>query len=286
MLETYLPPRLAVVGLAALTLGIGAVTNAAILTNLSTVSVIDPLSDAEDVDAAGTGATPEATLEARSDLHVIADVRQGSEIAAGGPNTASFDDTDMPDIAFTFISGQRSTAGNQTNVSSVRTSVGEAMRFLGADGTNDIVFEIDFGSYGIGADLTEGTADDTFDSTVLAVEAAGFTFTNIRIGFTVTAEFFAADDTTSLGTQTIIGADESTNNGIDGYFGLQDTVNLIGLIRVTRIDTDTTITSVADQPYDSGIDDVAFSNAVAIPEPASLALLGLAGLCLLPRRRA
>jgi hypothetical protein len=254
----------------------------AVLTNLGTVSTIDPLNEVQDVDLAAVGSTPEATLEARSDLRVIADFRQGSEVAAQGTNIAAFDDTDLPDILFEFISGERSTAGNQTSQSSQTTSDGEGMRFLGANGRNDIVYEINFGTYGVGPDLAEGGGDDTFDTTAVGVEAAGFTLSDILLGFTVTAEFFAIDDTTSLGSQTVVGALDgtSTSDGIDGYFGLESVANPIGLIRVTRANTLTTGTS---QSYDSGVDDVAFSTAV--PEPASLALLAAGGLCLLPRRR-
>ncbi len=252
-------------------------SSAALLVNFNTGTLIDQ-SGGDAVDAEASGATPETTLEAFSGLRVLNDFRQstdpvrgGSFLPSGGDNTFAFDDVSHPDI---FIDQQTNARSNSGAVSGGGngTSPAEGMNIIN-NALAPVTFSIDFGSFDFGADGVVGGGDDSFNADVVYVNAAGFTVSDIRDNQSITATFFGTDG-------SVISVQSATNDPAsptkDIYFGLIDQTNGISSISVTRTSGGTAEASV--------LADLAFGSAITIPEPASLVLLSLGGMCLLPRR--
>ena len=258
---------------------------------ITTGELIDP-AGAQTVDTNAPGSTPQATLEAIAGAQALQNF-DGFEGPAAvfdpGFNTVFFTDPTVPDLMFTVAGNTRAqsgaTIGSPTFVTSDdgNSEGGVDLRAAQGSGTN-ITYTVDFGSYDPGS--------DTFTSGVNPVTAAGFTIGAIRQGKSYTVEF-RDDSGLVLSTQTLAGITEvigdpgsDSNDGgntvseaIDGYFGFQAAAGQsIGSILITQ-----SATSNGNQV--SAFDDLLFTDAVVIPEPASIALVGLGGLLMLRRNR-
>ena len=251
--------------------------------------LIDP-AGAQEVDTNAPGSTPQATLEAIAGAQALQNFDGFAGPAVNfspGFNTVFFSDPTLPDLMFTAAGNTRAqsgaTVGSDTFVTSDggNSEGGVDLRAAQGSGTN-ITYTVDFGSYDAGS--------DTFVSDVNSVTAAGFTLGAIRQGKSYTVEF-RDDSGAVLSTQTLAGITEvigdpgsDPNDGtntqseaIDGYFGFQALAGQsIGSILITQ-----SATSNGNQT--SAFDDLLFTDVV--PEPASLALVGLGGLLMLRRNR-
>ena len=208
-----------------------------------------------------TGATPEATIEALADVGSLQDFASSS----GPTNTYDFSDGG-PDIKMTYSGAPGANAGNAISNDSFATSGASSSRVEGDGSGGDITLTIDFGTY----DSNAGT----FDSNVASVAAAAFTLQGGGDQWgeleNVTA-VFKTDAGAVLSTLVYSGTTSTS------YYGYQSNAVNIGSIEVTFDFKDG-----GDGPL--GLDDIATSQ-IAIPEPASLALMGLGGTLLLSRRR-
>ncbi len=236
--------------------------------------LIDP-SGAQEVDADASGATAQATLEARSDMRSyqgFSSFASNSTSASLYENILSFTDPQLPDVRFSFSGDYRKgSTGDDESSDSRATSSSRNLRMIGNNNsTTEMVLRIDFGDY---------TAP-TWTANANAVAAAGFTLSNLVDGLRATAEFHK-EDGTLLSSQTIDGADGDTTTagGIDVYFGYESSTFDIGyiLVKKQQISAGTNKSQV-----DVGLDDLAFT---IVPEPAAAATVGVLGWGWLMARR-
>ena len=131
---------------------------------------------------------------------------------------------------------------------------------------------IDFGSFDSGT--------GTFDSNTNAVAAAGFTLNQIGAANSFTIEF-QTDAGVTLQTVAFSGQagnnpDPNGNNTASDYF--------IGFDNGSTFNIGQIVISRTGSTFNSGLDDFGFT-LNAIPEPTSIALLGLGALGVMARRR-
>lgn len=202
--------------------------------------------------------TPQETLEARTDLGVLQDVRQSAGIFAPVDNIVYFTDPEMPAVFFNFTQNARAgSAGNQTDTSTYKSSAGEAFRVIGNNNASaPTILVMEFGTY----------ADGTFTANK-QVQAAGFVMTSIRTGHTVVVEFKTARNGTVLATQTFVGYEESAGNYSDAYFGYASDSYNIGAVVMSRYSSPTSLSQT-----DSAIDDIGWTK-VPLPPPATVLFL-------------
>lgn len=213
-----------------------------------------------------TGATAEATLEARSGLSALQDFTSFS----GTSNIASFTSATLADISITGAGGTLITNA------SFYSSAGNALRIqtaaTGSAYTHTVA--IDFGSYVAGV----------FDGSTVGVEAAAFTLnstpTYVNATALITATFRGANNQV-LSTQTFTPSGSPSNSRI--YFGYES----VSGSAISSIQVDIT-TTAAGAALIYGFDDLAFTGAVStIPEPSVASLLvgfGALGMVVLLRR--
>ena len=264
-------PHRLLIALAAIgTAGAAATAHAAVITDPTLsgpgADTFDP-AGFEEVDFAPAPSDSMATLEARSDIRSIQDFG-GFEL---GDNTVSFTDPLTPDIQFNISGTSGGNAGRALDQSNAQSSAGAAYAIDATSTTPEAVVTIDFGSFDSGT--------NTFDSNTNAVAAAGFTLNQIGGNLTFNIEF-QTDAGVVLETVNFTGLNgfnpdpDNNDSGADYFIGFDNgsTAN-IGQIVISR----------TGSTFNSGLDDFGFT---VVPEPASLALVSLGGLCLLTRRRA
>lgn len=269
-------PRSTTLAAAAALFASASLTQAAPITDPTLYSTIDPLLNGVDVthsDVTGSApdiATPLSTLNGLSSLNVIQDwtgfIRHTDQGGAG--QIIAFTNASLPDIKIISTGGNPNIAlFTPTNDKGTSQNTGIASDSLllqrSSGTTNFIQFDIDFGSW-------DGS---TFDGTVNSVSAAGFTipqFSTSNANNDITVKFFDASNTL-LSTQF---ADGTSIAGQNWYFGHQSTSANISRIEV--------VVGFSNSAHVAYFDDLGFT---AIPEPASMALLALGGLMMLPWRR-
>jgi hypothetical protein len=262
-----------------------AVSGAAVIVDPALLSgpssdLIDPIgAGAEDINSEAPGSTPQATIEARSDvfsLQSVAGFGTFTGTSTTVANYVNFTSTTLPDLAFTASATSNLTAGSGVSSAQVLlTSPGGSVFAARHASAGVLTMSIGFGTY------------DTAFTSNFAVSVAAFALTNIRGDTSVVVNFLAPNGTV-LSSQSVTGAaetgsDGSGSRGVDFYFGWEagstyDTG--IGSIQIIRT---TTTNAVADSS--AGIDDLVFGPAFAIPEPSAMILLGLSSLAGLTRRR-
>jgi len=218
--------------------------------------------------------TAQTTLEARDDLRVLQDFTGFASAGTNGgtaSNVVSFTDGTLPDILVEITNSTSFAGGNATNAL-FTTSTGSALSTRNADpGSNTSVMTITFGTW----DGSSFTGDQT-------VSAAAFALTGVYGNKTGAVTFRDASDVALESAFNYSGA-----SGVDGepgdgdhreiYFGWDadaESTSSIGSIEITFVD--------GGAEFSSGFDDLAFT---AVPEPSAAALIGLAGLALILRRR-
>jgi len=233
-------------------------------------NAIDP-SGAESINTTH-GNTTEAALELRDDFRVLQDPdgKNDGGVLVTSPGPANFSDVFdnpryfQPDIATYFIDDDTNdgndfrfaNAGKNRTDNAWNTSPGVSYDVAQNSGW-DGIFRIDFGKY----DANAGT----WATNTASVDAASFVWVNSDFNsMTVT---FHADDGTVLSTLPISAS--SSDELLIAYDSLDG--ESIGYIDV-----------FVDSASFDAVDDIGFT---LIPEPASAALLTLAGLTLLRRRR-
>ncbi len=221
-------------------------------------------------DGLAVTAATEASLEARNDFRVV----QNFTGFGNTTNTIHFTDPTLPDIRFTReqVSATPNDFGEATSSDGFNTSAGAAIRLRNNSGGNKTTrVRFDFGSYDAGS--------DTWDGSVNAISAASINLINLSPGMVSAAASFYAEDGTLISQQTLTAgtdADTPGSGATDGLFALEvdGSTPLISYFDV-RIVYPGGIKTV-------GLDDLGFT---AIPEPASLALIGIGGLLMIRRGR-
>jgi len=204
--------------------------------------------------------TSMATLEARSDFRVLQDYAGFTSTGgAKNPNIVSFTDPDTPDIRFSYISGPNS-AGEE--LTSTPTSSGSSAMRLQVEGE----LLIEFGTYDSGSKTF--TADRTSDAVSFMFNQ--WDFVNGGGTITLTAEYLDSQGDT-IKSQIVT---DTANPGPDRntYFAWE--APSIAAVSFTR--------SGDVRSNLNTFDDFGFT---IIPEPGSLALMGLGGLLMLGRGR-
>jgi len=200
--------------------------------------------------------TSMATLEGRSDFRVLQDY-------AGFTNTSenivSFTDPDTPDIRFSYITGSGQDGREETGVP---TSSGTSAMRLQVEG--EVLIE--FGTYDSGSSTF--TADRTSD-------AVSFMFNQWRFRgggtITLTADYLDSQGDT-IKSQSVIQTSPKDGPPRNTYFAWE--APSIAAVSFTRSgDIKSNINT---------FDDFGFT---IVPEPGSLALMGLGGLLMLGRGR-
>ncbi len=258
-------------------------TTLALVTAANAAVIVDPtlVGGTDAIDPAGSqtiderpGTLDEAILEGRSDFAgAIQNLGVGFDTAQNSPvvNFIQFTDPTLADIRITVNAAGNSASGGNINDSGRVTSGSDGLRMAGG-GT--ALFE--FGEF-------DGT---TFTSGKV-VDAVGFVIGNIRAtqGPTFTVTFRDSLGQTLGSPQVLTGGTEATTgtaggDGIEGFFSFDSDgtiANGIASILVNRNGGGNIATS---------IDDFGFTSVITsdIPEPASLALMGLGGLLLVGGR--
>jgi len=205
--------------------------------------------------------TPMTTLEARSDFRVLQDYAGFTKTGGdNNPNIVSFTDPDTPDIRFSYIDSPKNDGEETDTTTSSGTS---AMRLQVA---GELLIE--FGTYDSGSSTF--TADRTSD-------AVSFMFNQWRFAgggtITLTADYLDSQGGT-IKSQSVT---QTSPQNVDGptrntYFAWE--APSIAAVSLTRSgDIKSNINT---------FDDFGFT---IIPEPGSLALMGLGGLLMLGRGR-
>lgn len=252
------------------TIHAGVLTNPALYTG---AVAIDP-TGGEELDFAASGATAQATLEARSDfyaVHTFHNTATDRFITGDSTNYISFTDASLPDVRVTAELGAGPSVNGASGTANINTSTGSAIYL----GNGAMRWVIDFGSYNSGV----------FTSNMNAVEAAGFALVRSAVPASPARKFtveFKDDSGNILSTQTYTDsmiADTTTNGtGDDVYFGYQIVPGQqkIGSIVLRMTNGDGALLGV-----NTAIDDLGFTT---VPEPASLGLLAL-GLGMMSTRQ-
>lgn len=259
----------------------GLTAQAAVITPtlVTGTNMIDP-AGSETLDASGSGATAEATIEAMPEARAVqtwANFATSNSGATGWLNYVSFTDPLLPDIRFTATGLWRNGSTGQqesgANTALRATSGTSNLRMIGDNNnTTAMVFRIDFGDY--------TPTGAVWDGSVNSVSAAGLTLSNLVSGLNATASFYT-DSGTLLSSQSISGADSdaTTTGGIDVYFGYKSTSANIGYVLVSKVQA---AAGTNKSQVDVGLDDLVFTT---VPEPASLGLLAAGALGLVSRPR-
>lgn len=270
----------------ALAIALAGSANAAVITNPTLGSVIDP-TGGEDVSSAvdESHGTPQATLEARSDLRVLNSFAGFAGGATNGvqstvTNYVSFTDSTLPDIRFSIVTDDANT-GAASTTSNLISSTGSSAIHFDNDFNVEPILTISFGTW----NGSSFAADRT-------VDAAGFLLTQViddaRRRFDVTFKDSGGLTIASfanLGGNTTSTLDDSIPAGSgttwpDFYIGWDATAestNQIAEIVIALKDG-----ASSGNTASSGFAELAFTT---IPEPSSALLGGLGMLLLLHRRR-
>jgi len=204
--------------------------------------------------------TPMATLEARSDFRVLQDYAGFTSTGgANNPNIVNFVDSAIPDIRFDYTGGPNSEGEERTDTTT--SSGNSSMRLQG-----EAVLLITFGTYDSGSSTF--TADRTSD-------AASFMFNGWRFAgggeITLTVDYLDSQGDT-IKSQSVTQTATADGPPRNTYFAWE--APSIAAVSFTRTGD-----------FKSNIhafDDFGFT---IIPEPGSLALMGLGGLLMLGRGR-
>jgi hypothetical protein len=247
--------------------GMAVSARGALVTDPALTSGADAIDPAGSVSVSYTASTAtQADLEGISSFGAI----HGWSGFTDESNIVTFTDTTLPAIRFTpsgtFVT-PTGKGGSSTNYATSDTSF-DNLR-VGTNGAT-VTYTIDFGTY----------AASTFAAGTASVRAVGFCITNYdNAGDTVTVTFKNAAGS-ALSTQTANGADVGTSGA--AFFGLDTgtgTTSANAISSVTIAYTQGTLNDAM------GLDDFGFSAAIAVPEPASFSLLGMAAAIILTKRR-
>lgn len=230
---------------------------------------IDPAA-ATDVVAEVAGSTPQATLEAVTGFGAV----QNFTGATAGSNT--FDLIGSTDFQTSVTGASTARSGEFSANDAFSTSPGGTLLIETptTSSTNSTTVTIDFGE--LSGSVFDGSASD--------VQAAAFTITATAAQWdevsSIVATFLDGSGST-LTTQTLSGSDIAsgpTSGPFAYYFGFASDAQDIGSIEIAF-----NIAGDGSTGGPFGIDDIGFVSV--IPEPASIALLGLGALMLRTRRR-